>query len=106
LYNFASSGITGVGNQAQAPLEFTLAQNYPNPFNPTTVFSYQLPVASEVKLVVYDMLGREVAKLMEGVEEPGYKSVEWNAGAVASGVYFYRLTAADFAQTRKLLVLR
>ncbi len=88
------------------PLQFALSQNYPNPFNPSTVISYQLPVVSNVKLIIYDLLGREVATLVNAVEEPGYKSVEWNAAAVASGVYFYRLKAGDFMQTKKLLLTK
>jgi hypothetical protein len=91
---------------AGVPRLFSLAQNYPNPFNPTTVVRYQLPVVSNVNLVVYDVLGREVAMLVNRVEDPGYKSVEWNASGVASGVYFYRLQAGNFVQTRKLLLLR
>jgi hypothetical protein len=89
-----------------APSKSSLLQNYPNPFNPSTNISYQLPVAKHVKLVVFDVLGREVATLVDGVEEPGYKSVMWDASGVASGVYFYRLQAGDFVQTRKLLLLR
>jgi hypothetical protein len=83
-----------------------LHQNYPNPFNPSTAIKYELPRASLVKLSVYDVLGREVATLVNAVEEPGYKSVEWNATGVASGVYFYTLTAGSFVSVKKMLVLR
>ncbi len=113
--------ITGLGIDRAVPTVYTLQQNYPNPFNPSTAISYQLPVASDVKLVVYDLLGKEVATLINAVEEPGYKSVEWNASGVASGVYLCRLQArpllggqapmqsgqaGDFIQTKKLLLLR
>jgi len=82
-----------------------LEQNYPNPFNPSTTISYQLPTRGYVTLKVYNLLGQEVATLVNGIEEPGYKSVEFNAGKLASGVYLYRITAGDFIQTRKLLLL-
>jgi chitinase len=91
----------------------TLYPNYPNPFNPTTTIEYVITepggkgsTTTRVRLVVFDLLGREVATLVNGIQEPGHKSVEWNAGGLASGVYFYRLTAGDFVQTRKLMVLR
>jgi len=86
------------------PSGFLLKQNYPNPFNPSTTIRYELPRASHVTLTVYDVLGQEVATLVDGLEEPGYKSVEWNASAVASGVYFYRLQAGDFIQSMKLVL--
>lgn len=88
------------------PGSFALGQNFPNPFNPATTIRYELPRASHVTLTLYDLLGREIAALVNGVEQPGYKSVEWNAAGVASGMYLYRLKAGGFAQTRKLLVLR
>jgi hypothetical protein len=99
---------TGVSDLAPAmiPSEFALRQNYPNPFNPSTVVSYQLPVASKVRLIVYDLLGREVAKLLDEVKEPGTYSVTWDAAGLASGVYFYSLQAASFVQTRKMMLLK
>jgi photosystem II stability/assembly factor-like uncharacterized protein len=102
-----SSPLTAVATNLEAKLSsYSLAQNYPNPFNPSTTIRYELPKTSYVTLKVYNTLGQEVAELVNGVQELGYKSVGWNAGAVASGVYFYRLQAGDFVQTRKLLVLR
>jgi hypothetical protein len=88
------------------PSAFDLRQNHPNPFNPSTTINYELPEMSHVTLKIFNTLGQEVASLVDAVEEPGYKSIEWNAAGVASGVYFYRLTAGDFVQTRKLLVLK
>jgi hypothetical protein len=87
-------------------LPFSLQQNYPNPFNPSTTITYQLPVRSHVTLIVFDVLGREVATLVGGVEESGPKSVQWNASGVAGGVYLCRLTAGEIVLTRKLLLLR
>jgi endonuclease/exonuclease/phosphatase family metal-dependent hydrolase len=88
------------------PLEFALSQNYPNPFNPSTTICYELPRASHLTLKVFNTLGQEVATLVDEAQEPGYKSVQWDASRFSSSVYFYRLTAGDFIQTRKLLLLR
>jgi len=88
------------------PQHFMLAQNYPNPFNPTTVVSYQLSAASNVRLVVYDLLGREVAILVNERIAPGSYSVRFDASGFASGMYIYKLTAGDFVQTRKMLLLK
>jgi hypothetical protein len=95
------------------PREFGLAQNYPNPFNPSTVISYQLPVPSRVLLRVYDVLGRNVKTLVDGMEDAGYKSVTWDAAERASGVYFYRLDAAStgkggakYINVRKMVVVK
>jgi len=88
------------------PTVFALEQNYPNPFNPSTRIRYQLPTQSYVSLKVYDVLGREVGTLVDGIERPGYKSVLWDASGVASGVYFYRLQAGQFSAVQKMLLVR
>jgi len=85
---------------------FVLEQNYPDPFNPTTVIRYQLPVTSHVTLKVYNVLGQEVATLVNEEMKPGSYEVTWDASGVASGIYFYRLQAGSFAETRKLVLLR
>ena len=77
----------------ELPRGYVLEQNYPNPFNPSTEIKYQLPVLSRVRLGVYDLQGQLVSKLVDRVEEAGYKSVDWNASNFASGIYFYRLDA-------------
>jgi len=98
------SGVNGKGNTL--PTEFALEQNYPNPFNPTTVINYELPKAVYVHLTVYDMLGREVATLVNGAQEAGDKSVEFSAGNLPSGIYTYRLTAGTFVEVKKSLLLK
>ena len=93
--------------QAELPSVFTLDQNYPNPFNPTTVISFQLPAVSSVKLKIFDLLGRDVATLVEGTKAPGNYRVNFDANGLASGVYFYSLiTEGRAVQTRKMLLLR
>jgi hypothetical protein len=100
------SGVLGVGDKRPLPTEFALQQNYPNPFNPTTVISYQLPVGSYVTLKVYNMLGQEVAMLINGMQEAGYKSVELDASNMPSGLYIYRLTAGTYTSVRKMLMIK
>jgi len=104
VYEFR--GIVSSVNTTSFPESPTLFQNYPNPFNPSTIIKYQLPRASHVTLKMFNMLGQEVATLVDAIEEPGYKVVRWNAGGVAGGVYFFRLTAGDFVQSKKLLLLK
>jgi endo-1,4-beta-xylanase len=88
------------------PSRYALDQNFPNPFNPTTNIRYSLPVASKVTLIVYDILGREVRTLVNVVQAPGQYTVTLNAERLATGVYFYRLHAGNFVETRKLLLLK
>jgi hypothetical protein len=99
-------GLDAVDEINAVPNEFVLLTNYPNPFNPKTAISYQLPVASIVNLKVYDLLGHEIATLVNGVAEAGYHTVTFNAADLASGIYFYRIVAGKFVQTRKLVVLK
>ena len=83
-----------------------LDQNYPNPFNPTTVVNYQLPTASDVKLVVYDILGREVAVLVNERKPAGNYQVTFDATRLSTGVYVYRLTTAEYTQCRKMVLAK
>lgn len=99
-------------NVTSIPTEFNLGQNFPNPFNPSTVIRFQLPVASDVDLTIYNIVGQRVKTLVTGKWEPGTYSVVWNAEndsgeKVKSGVYFYRMTTdSGFDSTRKLLLLK
>ena len=88
------------------PTVFALSQNYPNPFNPSTTIKYDLPVDTRVTLKVFNIIGQEVATLVNGEQKAGHPSVEWNAGNLASGVYLYRLEAGSFTSVKKLLLLR
>jgi phosphatidylserine/phosphatidylglycerophosphate/cardiolipin synthase-like enzyme len=91
---------------ARHPLTYQLEQNYPNPFNPNTEIGFQVPSAGVTALRVYDVLGREVATLVNETRAAGSYRVRWNADGFASGVYFYRLEAGKFIQTRKMILLK
>lgn len=91
---------------AEVPLSTALLQNYPNPFNPVTNIGVQLAAAGQVSLKVYDLLGREVATLVNGVQPAGHFTVQWNAGARASGVYYCVLKAGNYTGTRSLMLLK
>jgi photosystem II stability/assembly factor-like uncharacterized protein len=114
LFAADSSGVyrctratTSVGiADALVPESARLEQNYPNPFNTTTVIRCQVPVASMVRLVVYDVLGREVAVLMNEKREPGRYEVHWDATGLSSGVYICRMNAGSYMESRKMLMLR
>lgn len=103
--------VTNVGEETFAPQDFELAQNYPNPFNPETRINYTLRATQRVRLTVFDILGREVARLVDGVRPEGIYSVVWDGrdGAgqiVTTGAYFYTLEAGNFKQTRRMLLVR
>jgi gluconolactonase len=98
---------TGVNEgRRNAPDHFELQQNYPNPFNPRTGVKFQVPGVSTVKIAVYDMLGREVAVLVNEKKVPGTHEVSFDASGLSSGAYLYRFTAGNFVQARKMLVIR
>jgi ligand-binding sensor domain-containing protein len=104
---FRSTGVvSGIHQNTEIPSSFNLYQNYPNPFNPTTVISYQLSAVSNVTLKVYDVLGREVETLVNEKESEGAHSVNFNASTLPSGVYFYRLAAGDYVETKKMVLIK
>jgi len=90
----------------QKPDAFELFQNYPNGFNPTTQIRYALPFDADVSLKVYDMLGRVVATLVEENQSAGFKTVEFNADKLSSGIYIYRLIAGDFTAVKKMIIVK
>lgn len=91
---------------SRIPTSFALEQNYPNPFNPSTYISYSIRGLGFVRLKVYDVLGREVATLVNEVQDSGFKSVEFDGSNLPSGVYLYRLVAGSFSTTKKMLLIR
>jgi hypothetical protein len=103
-----------INNNGGIPRDYMLGQNYPNPFNPVTNFKFQIPNYAFVKLIIYDMLGRELAALVDGNLNPGFYTAEWDASNMPSGVYFFRLTVfealggfdASFTQTRKMVLIK
>jgi hypothetical protein len=101
-----SSLPTDIAGSPSAERGFALSQNYPNPFNPTTTINYQLPIASKVKVAVYDLLGREVMVVVNGITEPGTHTLTIDASALSSGTYIYRLTAGDHIESRRMVVLK
>ncbi|MGA9118674.1 MAG: T9SS type A sorting domain-containing protein [Bacteroidota bacterium] len=107
--------LTGIGSEASPglPTKFELYQNYPNPFNPTTTIRYsmagvgvQASGVNDVRLVVYDVLGREIAVLVNELKTPGTYAVRFDGSRLASGVYVYRIHAGNVVQSKKLLLLR
>lgn len=108
-----STVVLGVGAEELLPTVFSLSQNYPNPFNPTTNIKFGVPQNSIVKIMIYDIIGREIATLVNENFAPGYYTVSFNAGKFASGVYIYRMTSQPlsggqkfFTSTKKLLLVK
>jgi hypothetical protein len=88
------------------PADFNLSQNYPNPFNPSTKIRYDLPEKGNVKLVVFDQLGRQVSELINGVKSAGSYEVEFNGSNLASGIYFYKLEVSGQTFTKKMILVK
>jgi hypothetical protein len=104
-FELLASWTTSVSSD-QLPTVFELNQNYPNPFNPTTAIRFALPEASAVRLSVYNMLGQQVAVISNGEMSAGWHTVNFDASALSSGMYIYRLEAGNFVQTRKMTLLK
>jgi outer membrane protein assembly factor BamB/fibronectin type 3 domain-containing protein len=99
--------VTQVGEpEIQIPEVLSLSQNYPNPFNPSTTIRYDLPKQSFVTLKIYDLLGREVATLVNEVRHAGFYTVRWDASRLSSGVYFYTLRAGEFRETKRMILMK
>ncbi|MBX7042170.1 MAG: T9SS type A sorting domain-containing protein [Ignavibacteria bacterium] len=91
---------------AGMPESYSLSQNYPNPFNPATKINFAIPVAGQVTLKVYDVLGKEVATLVNDKRDAGSYSIEFNAANLPSGMYIYRIRSGNFAETRRMMLLK
>ena len=101
-----TTGADVAENTADLPGEYSLAQNFPNPFNPSTTIQYELPAAGDLSLVIYDVLGREVAVLAEGTIPAGRYSATWNAQNAASGVYYYRIRSGSYSESRRMALVK
>ncbi|HTX18908.1 MAG TPA: T9SS type A sorting domain-containing protein [Bacteroidota bacterium] len=105
--DYVVPGVTSVGDaKVVLPAQYALDQNYPNPFNPSTTIRYSVPAAGKVTLKIYNVLGQEVATLVNTLENPGTHAVTFDASRLASGVYFYRITSGAFVQAKKMLLLK
>jgi hypothetical protein len=103
--------ITGIDDEKQIPTKFALLQNYPNPFNPSTTITYHLPKTSNVELKIYDVIGNEIATLVNEEKPTGVYEIQLNVAqdsrpALSSGIYFYKLTAGDFVSTKKMILIK
>jgi hypothetical protein len=107
-YFFGESKISRIDEQEIKfkPEIYALSQNYPNPFNPTTAIGYQLSAVSNVELSIYNLIGQKVATLVSEKQQPGMYNMEWNGSEFPSGIYYYRLKAGNFIQTKKMILLK
>jgi len=101
-----SSVVTDTEENTRIPTEFTLEQNYPNPFNPTTTISYQIPADNLVTLKIYDILGTEIATLVNENKSAGKHEVKFDASNLPSGIYLYKISAGNFVQTKKMILMK
>jgi hypothetical protein len=104
-------GVDGDPKNDDLPKQFTLSQNYPNPFNPITSIEYTLPSRSHVTITIYNLLGRKIKTIFDGPKPSGIHSIDWNGTdytqkEVPTGIYFYRISARDFIESRKMLLLK
>jgi hypothetical protein len=98
---------TGVDDQTSSlPKTYSLSQNYPNPFNPSTTIEFSIPISSQVTLKIYDVLGHELTTLVNELKQPGTYTIDWDASSFPGGVYFYRLQAGSYTQTKKLVYIK
>jgi len=104
--NKGTESVSNSKDDNKLPKEFALFNNYPNPFNPTTTINYSIKQDGLVSLKVYDILGKEVATLVNENKPPGKHSVKFNASNLPSGIYFYRIVSGNFSATKKLILLK
>ncbi|MEO8665789.1 MAG: T9SS type A sorting domain-containing protein [Ignavibacteria bacterium] len=106
LYKARTSGITAIDNEAETPFNFHLYQNYPNPFNPNTLIQYSLGKNSDVKIIIYNVLGKEVRTLVNKKQPAGSYSVNFKSEGLPSGIYFYRLNAEGLSETKRMILIK
>ncbi|HEX2786683.1 MAG TPA: M14 family zinc carboxypeptidase [Ignavibacteria bacterium] len=106
IMNYNAVPTSVIGNNSEIPLKYSLFQNYPNPFNPSTSIKFDIPKTGFVTLNVYDLLGRQVAQLVNEVKNAGSYNMEFNASNLSSGVYYYKLETADFSDTKKMILIK
>ncbi len=107
IYKYGTAIVDGIADaKSPTPSGFTLSENFPNPFNPSTSISYSVPVRSHVTMVIFNLLGQQVARLVDEEKMPGSYSVTWDASNVSSGVYYYRMMAGTFNEIKKMLLTR
>ena len=101
-----STMLTSISGTADIPDGFSLSQNYPNPFNPATTINYSIPKEALVTLKVYNVLGEEVDILVNEIKQVGNYETNFDASSLSSGIYFYRLKAGDFIETKKMILMK
>ncbi|MBN8570629.1 MAG: Omp28-related outer membrane protein [Ignavibacteria bacterium] len=104
--SFPMTVTTGIGNNGTVVSDYSLAQNYPNPFNPVTNIRYSIPTDGNVSFKVYDMLGNQVAEYVNGFQKSGIYTVTFDGASLASGVYYYKLEAGNFVETKKMMLVK
>ncbi|MBL8015967.1 MAG: T9SS type A sorting domain-containing protein, partial [Ignavibacteria bacterium] len=105
-HKIQASGLTGFSNTSESPEGFALGQNYPNPFNPSTRISFTIPEKSSVTLKVYNVAGCEVKTILNSEMQAGEHYVQFDAGSLSSGIYFYTLCANGVSETRKMILVK
>jgi len=103
---FIRGTLTATESDADVPTQFMLEPNYPNPFNPSTIIAYELPEPANVALIVYNLQGREVRRLPQGIQPPGRYRLDFGARDLASGIYIYRLEAGPFQASRTMHLVK
>jgi hypothetical protein len=106
FYPFTWINLTNVEQEQNLPVSYSLLQNFPNPFNPTTIISFEISEANFISLIIYNTLSEEIETLLSEVKQAGHYEIEFDGGHLPSGTYFYRLQSEDFAETKKMILLR
>jgi hypothetical protein len=106
IYRRGANIITTINNTSENVISYKLFQNYPNPFNPTTTIKFDVVRSGDVKIIVYDVMGREIQTLVNEKLQPGTYKTSFDGSNLNSGIYFYQMVSGNFKQTRKLILLK